>query len=122
NPRAVMGEKSKMKPATPRNGPESGEGTGPGEKSGEKKGKRGKGGDSFRDGPEDGPPGMKGPNAMKGPGGMSAEDMQKRQQEFQEKFKKATPAERKAMLQQIPEAYREKARENMKAQGFEIAS
>jgi multidrug efflux pump subunit AcrA (membrane-fusion protein) len=64
----------------------------------------------------------------KGPGGpgggpMSAEqrqEMQKRQQEFNDRFKKASPAERKELLEQIPEAFREQAKQRLKAQGMEV--
>jgi HlyD family secretion protein len=58
-----------------------------------------------------------------GPGDMTPEQQQerrKRQQEFQDRFKSATPAQRKEMLEQIPEAYREQAKQRLKAQGLEI--
>jgi hypothetical protein len=57
---------------------------------------------------------------MSGGSQPSAEDRQKRQQEMTEKFRKATPEQRKEMLEQIPEAFREKAREMLKAQGLEV--
>jgi HlyD family secretion protein len=59
-----------------------------------------------------------------GPGGsgdMSPEQQRNRQQEFLGRFKSATPAQRKEMLEQIPEAYREQAKQRLKAQGLEVA-
>jgi multidrug resistance efflux pump len=62
---------------------------------------------------------------MRAPGGadMSPEqrqEMQKRQQEMNERFKNATPAQRKEMLEQIPEAFRDRVKQRLKAQGLEI--
>jgi hypothetical protein len=48
------------------------------------------------------------------------QERRKRQQEFQDRMKSATPAQRKEMLEQIPEAYREQAKQRLKAQGLEI--
>src|SRR5207245_1652210 len=61
--------------------------------------------------PADGRP-QAGPGAPAGPGGpggqqMSAEERQKRQQEMLDRFKKASPEERKQMLEQIPESFRD---------------
>jgi HlyD family secretion protein len=83
-------------PAKP---PESAAPASPSKKGGEK-GSKGKAGDA------------------KGPGG---EDMQKRMQEFNDKFKAATPAKRKEMLEQIPEQWRGAAKQRFKDQGLEIA-
>jgi multidrug resistance efflux pump len=64
----------------------------------------------------------KGGRGGQGAGGFQmTPEMQKRQQEFNDKFKKATPAQRKEMLEQIPESFRDRVRERMKAQGYEIA-
>jgi multidrug resistance efflux pump len=61
-----------------------------------------------------------------GPGGFGdmtpeqQQEMRKRQQDFQNRFKSATPAQRKELLEQIPEAFREQAKQRLKAQGLEI--
>ena len=58
-----------------------------------------------------------------GPGGvgdMTPDQQQKRRQEFMNRFKSATPAQRKEMLEQLPEAIREQAKQGLKAQGLEI--
>jgi hypothetical protein len=70
-------------------------------------------------GPNKAPPGAapKGNGNGAAPGGFSAEDRQKQT----EKFMKATPEERKQMLEQVPAEYRDKAREALKAQGLKIA-
>ena len=52
---------------------------------------------------------------------MTPEQQQQRQQEFLGRFKSATPAQRKEMLEQIPEAFREQAKQRLKAQGLEVA-
>jgi len=66
--------------------------------------------------------GKKGGKGKGGPGGFQmTPEMQKQRQEFEAKFKKATPAQRKEMLEQIPEDFREMARQRLKAQGLEIA-
>ena len=51
---------------------------------------------------------------------MSPEERQKRQQEMLDRFKKATPDERKQMLEQVPESYRDRVKENLKAQGIDV--
>ena len=77
-------------------------------------------------------PGQKGDEAKKAgaakgkaggpPGGFEmTPEMQKQQKEFQDNFKKATPAKRKEMLQQLPEAIRDFAKQRFKAEGLEIA-
>ncbi len=55
-----------------------------------------------------------------GAGGPPSADQQKRFQEFNDRFKKATPAQRKEMLEQIPEQFREVAKQRLKAQGMEV--
>jgi HlyD family secretion protein len=112
NTRAVLGEKSKLKPATARGGPED-TSSEFGDKSGEKKkGARGKGGfgpngfpgkggpDGFPGGPDGGPGGMKGFN------GMPPGDFQKRAQEAPGKPAAAAP---------------DKGREAPKAKGSDVA-
>ena len=37
-----------------------------------------------------------------------------------DRFKKATPEQRKEMLQQIPERFRDRVKERLKAQGIEV--
>jgi hypothetical protein len=84
---------------------------------------RGPGGPGGPGGPEmgspDGPPAGGPPGARPGggAGGPSAEDRQKQM----EKFKSASPAERKAMLQQVPEEYRDRVKQNLESQGLKIA-
>jgi multidrug resistance efflux pump len=57
-----------------------------------------------------------------GPGGFQMDpEMQKKAQEFNDRFMKATPAQRKEMLEQIPESFREQAKQRFKSQGLEIA-
>jgi hypothetical protein len=72
-----------------------------------------------------GVPGGPGGRGNQGPGGdrtpEQQQEMRKRQQEFQNRFKSATPAQRKEMLEEIPEAFREQAKERLKAQGLKIA-
>jgi multidrug resistance efflux pump len=51
-----------------------------------------------------------------GAGQFSAEDRQKQM----EKFRQASAAERKQMLEQIPEAFRDKVKERLKEEGIEI--
>ena len=48
-------------------------------------------------------------------------EMQKARKEFDDKFKKASPAQRKEMLEQIPEDFRDMAKQRFKSQGLEIA-
>jgi len=62
---------------------------------------------------------------MRGPGGADMtpeqrQEQQKRQQEMTERFKSATPAQRKEMLEQIPEAFRDRVKQRLKSQGLEI--
>jgi multidrug resistance efflux pump len=51
---------------------------------------------------------------------MNSEDMQKRQKEWLDKLRNATPKDRKQMLDQLPEQWREAAKQGAKAQGIEI--
>jgi multidrug efflux pump subunit AcrA (membrane-fusion protein) len=89
---------------------------GPGE-SGTRSG-RGPRGGGGPGGPGVGAPGGGGPG---GSGGFQpSEEQRQRMQKFNDDFKKATPAERKKMLEQIPEAFREQAKQRMKDQGFQI--
>lgn len=89
--------------------------------AGKKEGGKGR---KQRGGPG-GPPegGMNGPKP--GPDGPSKppgnpQDMQKKMKEMTERFKNAPVEKRKEMLQQIPEGFRDKAKEHLKSQGIEI--
>jgi multidrug resistance efflux pump len=66
---------------------------------------------------------QKSPGKSDSPGsqGGSPEERQKQQQAMMERFKKASPQERKQMLEKIPEDYREKTKERLKAAGIDIA-
>jgi multidrug efflux pump subunit AcrA (membrane-fusion protein) len=57
---------------------------------------------------------------MEGPSAMGSEEMQRRQKEFMDKMRKATPQERKQMLEQVPEQWREAAKQRIKSQGIDI--
>lgn len=61
-----------------------------------------------------------GPKSGSGKGDGNLEEMQKRRREFEDKMRKATPAERKQMLDMIPEQFREQARQRYKQLGIEI--
>ena len=95
NPRAVLGDKIK----TGKPGKEKGA-------SGEGGGEKGKGGKAR-------PPKMEKRPPAKG----GADD---RQKAMLEKFRAASPAERKQMLQQIPEEFREKAKAGLQQQGLKV--
>jgi RND family efflux transporter MFP subunit len=83
----------------------------------DKAGKMGKGKGKGGDGPAGkGGPGAGGPPAG-GQGGPSAEDRQK----MLDKFKTATPEGRKQMLEQVPEAYRDRVRQSLESQGMKVA-
>jgi hypothetical protein len=98
NPKAVLGDKVKIRQPSA-NGPDK-EGAAPeGPAEGKGKGK-------------DRPEGADGKKGGKG----SPEERQKQM----ERFKSASPAERKQMLDQAPEAVREKIRQGLKAQGIEV--
>jgi multidrug efflux pump subunit AcrA (membrane-fusion protein) len=95
NPRALLGENSKLRPAvlpTQKNGNgDAPDGGGAGE--GKKK-KSGKGGG----------------------------DRAKQAQQMFERFQRVSPAERRDMLNQVPEQFRDKVRQQLKAKGLEIAN
>ncbi|HEV3117978.1 MAG TPA: hypothetical protein VGY58_13065, partial [Gemmataceae bacterium] len=68
------------------------------------------------------PGGKKGGKGKGGAGGFQmTPEMQKARKEFDDKFKKASPAQRKEMLEQIPEDFREMAKQRYKSQGLEVA-
>jgi hypothetical protein len=68
-------------------------------------------------------PGGPGSDSKKGgPGGFKADpDMQKKMQEFDEKMKKGSAQERKTLLEQIPESFRDQVKKRYKDQGLQIA-
>jgi multidrug resistance efflux pump len=68
------------------------------------------------------PPGASaGPGGPPGGGAMpSPEDRQKMRQAMMERFKKASPEERKQLLENIPEQFRERFKEGLKAEGIEV--
>lgn len=97
NPRAILGENSKLRPAVPASPKGNGnEPDGPDHGDGSKKSKSGKG----------------------GKGG----DRAKQAQQMFERFQRASPAERRDMLNQVPEQFRDKMRQQLKARGLEIAN
>jgi RND family efflux transporter MFP subunit len=125
NPKALIGEE-KVKT---RDGKENGKNGKGGEESGkgDQKGPAAKGGPggpgAGKAGPG-GPGGAGGPGSPGGAGGakgkMDQESMKKMVQEFDAKMKKASPEERKKLLQQVPEAYRDITKQRLKGQGIDV--
>jgi multidrug resistance efflux pump len=66
--------------------------------------------------PPEGAPGVK----PDGPAKKSPEDRQKQAAQRIEEYKKATPERRKQMIEEVPEAYRSKFVEKLKAAGLEV--
>src|SRR5262249_1281657 len=66
-------------------------------------------------------PGGPGGDGKKGGGFKADPDMQKKMQEFDDKMKKGSPQERKNLLNQVPESYRDQVKKRYKDQGMEIA-
>jgi multidrug resistance efflux pump len=99
----LVGEFGKLKAGVPQ-GKHHGEGGGPEGAQGKKPGKK--------------------PGAFKGPkkngGGGGQEEWKKKIQEFEKKFRAASPAERKVLLQSIPEEFREMTRKRYRDQGLKI--
>jgi hypothetical protein len=133
NPRALLNDKSRLRPAGGKakageesvdqpavegqGGPPNGQ---PGEwKKGGGDGERRKGGGDGERRKGGGGEWKKGGQA--GGGGGDMDEMRKRMEEFQRKMKAGTPAERKQMLNSLPDEFREKARQRYKDQGLEIA-
>jgi multidrug efflux pump subunit AcrA (membrane-fusion protein) len=115
-PRSVLGDRRMRSPDAGRSDTEDTPSKGKG------KGKRGMG----PGGPDDmkgGPGAAPGGPGAGGPGGQAAmnpEEIQKKRQELFDRMSKASPEQRKQILQQIPEAYREKTREDLKTKGVVI--
>jgi multidrug resistance efflux pump len=102
NPKAVAGDTIKTgKPGAEKGAPAP---NGPGKAAPKEK----------SSGKSDGQPGSSG-EGQRGP-----EDRQKQAQAQMERFKKASPQERKQMLEQIPEDRREKMKERLKAAGIDV--
>lgn len=118
NPKALVGDKMKTRTsgATP-------EPTEP--KAGERSKQPGAAepnGEAPKAGPGDGKEGRpKSKRSSEGGSKKDGEGRSKQGGDFMEKFQKATPAERKGMLDRIPEQYRDGARQKLKAQGIEVA-
>ncbi len=119
NPKAVLGDRIKVHdPSLGKSVSVPGEGSpGKGGNGNGKAGGRGERGKSAMK-PEAGPPGGGAPGGRSG--NMSPEDMQKAQQQMEDRFRKATPEQRKEMLQQVPEEWRGRAKENLKAKGIDV--
>jgi multidrug resistance efflux pump len=97
----LVGENAKLKAGVPQVKQQA-EGGGPESKQGKKTGK-------------------KKPGDFKGPkDGADQEQWKKKAQEFDQKFKAASPAQRKTLLQSIPEDFREMARKKYRDQGLKI--
>jgi HlyD family secretion protein len=127
NPAALVGDKMKTRqPGSNTSGDKSKDDEGAahkGHKGGNGKGKQSPGAPAGGGEPAASPSGPGGPAAA-GPGGpggaMSQEDRQKMRQAMMDNFKKASPEKRKQMLENIPEEYREKVKEGLKAEGVEV--
>jgi multidrug resistance efflux pump len=125
NPKALVGDKVKTR--------EPGELTRNGGSSDDTNGKRkggpgGKGrGNQLPGGPAiNGPKGGAGP-AVNGKAGApvgslpgTPQDQEKRRKEMLDRFRKASPEQRKTMLEQVPEEFRSRAKEGLKAAGIEV--
>lgn len=110
NPQAVLGDKIKVhQPGQEKaqSSDQGGNGGGPAKKDGP--GGRGKTGPSGKSGPGSG-----------GFGNMTSEEKQKARQQMQEKFRKASPEERKQMLQDLPEGSRERVKASLQGAGITI--
>jgi hypothetical protein len=104
NPGAIIGDSAKVRKAGQGKGDSSGDGDaekGKGKKKGGPDKAKGKGGPG-KDGKREGGPGSFNPDAVA------------------ERFHAAAPAERKKMLEQTPEQFREKLREMLKGKGIDV--
>jgi HlyD family secretion protein len=117
NPKTIIGDKMKTRqPGSGHENEDSDSQKGPG------KGKKGRGPGSQGGAPtpgEAGPTGG-GPPRQGGDGQVSAEERQKQRQARIEQFKNASPEQRKEMLEKIPEEFRERFKEGLKASGIEV--
>jgi hypothetical protein len=113
NPKKLAGDKAKVREAK-----EGSDGPAPERRKKDKEGR-----EPSPDKPSGSPgaPRPDGPVAGAPPGGASPSP-EDRQKQMTERFQKAAPEERKGMLEKIPEEFREKARERLKAAGIDIPS
>ena len=109
NPKTLVGDSVKTrKPGEGGAGPEKPAGPG-------------KGGKAGPGGGRPGGPGAGGPRPGAGPGGQpDPQQMQQMQKALVDRFRAAPKEKRKDMLNQVPEAYRDKARQTLQAAGVEI--
>jgi hypothetical protein len=130
NPKLLVGDSTKTrKPGEGLGSPEdkkNGNGNGPG---GKKPGGPGAGGPGGRPGggsPGTGTPGTGGPGAGgtpgggPGAGGIDPKQMEQIRKAMIDRFRAAPKEKRKAMLQEIPEQWREQAKQGLKAAGVEV--
>jgi len=120
NPQSLLSEDSDLKPGKVRSKNEDdGQGSGDGEG---KKGKKGSKKKSNGVSPSPGP-GLKAPGAGPAAGptaGGPPSDAQK--QVFLQKMRDATPEQRRDMINQIPEAFRDQARQRLRDQHIDVAN
>jgi multidrug resistance efflux pump len=124
NPKALVGDKVKT-----REPGELSKGNAPDDTNGKRKGGAGgKGrGNQVPGGPApNGPKGAEGPGLKGKAGGPTAsmpagtQDQEKRRKEMVDRFRQATPEQRKTMLEQVPEEFRGRAKEALKAAGLQV--
>jgi multidrug resistance efflux pump len=130
NPKVLVGDKVKTRqPGSNASGDASKDGDEGGHKGhkGSGKAKQGLGAPAGGDRPTAAPPVPAAaggpPGGPGGPGAPSAEQMQKMRQammERVERYKKGSPAERKKIIEDVPEQFRERFKEGLKAQGLEV--
>lgn len=117
NPRPLLSEDSELKPGKVRTKSESdshGSGGGEGGKKGRKGGKKGA--------PPSGPGGFKGAGGPPGMGGPpTAEQQQAMRQQVLERARGMSPAERRGLVNQIPEAYRGQVQQLLRDNKLEVA-
>jgi multidrug efflux pump subunit AcrA (membrane-fusion protein) len=126
NPRPLMSDDTEMKPGkvrTKSEGEQDSGSTGSGQKKGKKKGSGGAPpGTQPPGGPTPGGPTPGVPTGPKGPnGGTPSAEAQQKTQEFMARFQAASPTERRDMINQLPEAYREGARKKARDSGLQVA-
>jgi len=118
NPKAVLGDKIKIHQASESKGltlPDKGEG-----KSEEKTGKGGGHEKGKSGGKSAAAPGTGGQAAGGNFANMTPEEKEKARQQRLDRFRKATPEQRKELLEHVPEGFRDRVKEELKAQGIEV--
>jgi hypothetical protein len=123
NPRLLLSEKERKtlgpeKGGTKNGPPEAKTGPGPGEPAAGPGPTAGPGPGKPPDKTDAGPGGPK-PGKPGKPKG-SSEDRAKMMEEMLQRFRQASPEERKQMLDQIPEGFRDKVRQTLKGKGIEV--